>query len=150
MQTSETACRLLSTIEGLRSSGQLQTLTARDVVVQTDGHWITSAGRTGPRFDGQRSLRSGPAPLATGAAVHLGAAAPGVDGGAKRCPQRWAWALPEPGTSSTCATSTRAAPPPAAAAGLAPVSMNEARLSDGRPTLGVRSFHATRKSARMS
>ena len=46
-QTSETACWLLSTIEGLRSSGQLQTLTARDVVVQTDGHWITSAGRTG-------------------------------------------------------------------------------------------------------
>jgi hypothetical protein len=47
VQTSETACWLLSTIEGLRSSGQLQTLTARDVVVQTDGHWITSAGRTG-------------------------------------------------------------------------------------------------------
>ena len=59
-------------------------------------------------------------------------------------------ALPEPSTSSTCATSTRAAPPPAAAAGLAPVSMNEASLSDGRPTLGVRSLHATRKSARMS
>ena len=47
VQTSETACWLLSTIEGLRSSGQLQTLTARDVVVQTDGPWITSAGRTG-------------------------------------------------------------------------------------------------------
>ena len=47
MQTSETACRMLSTTEGLSSSGQLQTLTARDVVVQTDGHWITSAGRTG-------------------------------------------------------------------------------------------------------
>ena len=57
---------------------------------------------------GQHSLRSGPAPLATGAAVHLGAAAPGVDGGAKRCRQRWAWAWTGGRRRSRCTFSSSA------------------------------------------
>jgi len=54
VQTSDTACWLLSTIEGLRSGGHLQALLARDVVVQ-EGGWQTSAGTTG-RVIGNRGL----------------------------------------------------------------------------------------------
>eukprot|EP00928_Gymnodinium_smaydae_P045177 TRINITY_DN3014_c0_g1_i2.p1 TRINITY_DN3014_c0_g1~~TRINITY_DN3014_c0_g1_i2.p1 ORF type:complete len:336 (-),score=21.54 TRINITY_DN3014_c0_g1_i2:287-1258(-) len=55
VQTSETACWLLSIIEGLRSSGHLHCLFERNVVVTMDGLWRTAAGRTG-RAIGDDSL----------------------------------------------------------------------------------------------